>query len=582
MIGCEALKIHFKYLGIMTGSNMNRLHTWDRVIEKVMARLSKWKEKALSISSRSNFFRGVESGSRKVSWFSWDSVVASKDVGGLGMSRFLAMNRALLFKWIWRFKVQPDAMWVSIIKAIHGGQVTWIAALRWLVEEQDKWVWNLEGDGVFKVASARHFIDEGLSEMEGVQTRWVKLVPIKFNVFAWRLALNKLLTRFNMSSKGLEVWSIVCPVCNVGAEMVDHLFFSCPVASSIMAKALQRTIEFEEELAKNFGDSGSSRNITDAFKEAYKSESNNQIVLDIRKEYEKKLVAYQGNQDDDKDIAVLGAGFNFRGIISSCFEPHLMVDEIERLATLLHSRTTTSDFGEGEQANISNDSYMEERENFHAAFEEDVASSAELEKAYMGASTRPAKVSPSTLRHGRQVARQDSVLLNNTTILPRMPITSLAPRTTSSLKGVENGMTTPRSRGRSAIYSMARSPYYRGPSTLRKKPTPSLISSQLVWELEGSNGNKMAGKHMSSILDDLGSGDSSAQRLLVSIEPEQKVSKAIVENGETSKRAGVGTDDSMMVDKLPKEINDMKLRLTRWKRKWRLQWWMDMVLKLVI
>ena len=62
----------------------------------------------------------MEEGSRKVSWFSWDSVVASKDVGDLGMSSFLAMNCALLFKWIWRFKVQPDAMWVSIIKAIHG------------------------------------------------------------------------------------------------------------------------------------------------------------------------------------------------------------------------------------------------------------------------------------------------------------------------------------------------------------------------------------------------------------------------------------------------------------------------------
>ena len=36
------------------------------------------------------------------------------------MSSFLAMNCALLFKWIWRFKVQPYTMWVSIIKAIHG------------------------------------------------------------------------------------------------------------------------------------------------------------------------------------------------------------------------------------------------------------------------------------------------------------------------------------------------------------------------------------------------------------------------------------------------------------------------------
>lgn len=40
-----------------------------------------------------------------------------------------------------------------------------------LVEEQDKWVWNLEEDGEFRVASARHFIDEGLSEMERAQTR---------------------------------------------------------------------------------------------------------------------------------------------------------------------------------------------------------------------------------------------------------------------------------------------------------------------------------------------------------------------------------------------------------------------------
>ena len=41
-----------------------------------------------------------------------------------------------------------------------------------------------------------------------------------------------------MSSRGLDIPSIVCPVCNVGAETVDHLFFSCSVASSIMVKIL--------------------------------------------------------------------------------------------------------------------------------------------------------------------------------------------------------------------------------------------------------------------------------------------------------------------------------------------------------
>ncbi|GJV12070.1 RNA-directed DNA polymerase, eukaryota [Tanacetum coccineum] len=93
LVSCEASKIPFKYLGIMVGSNMNRLHAWDRVIEKVMARLSKWKAKTLSIGGRFTFlFKVIQR----------------------------SLNCALLFKWIWRFKVQPNAMWVSIIKAIHG------------------------------------------------------------------------------------------------------------------------------------------------------------------------------------------------------------------------------------------------------------------------------------------------------------------------------------------------------------------------------------------------------------------------------------------------------------------------------
>nr|GEW57190.1 zinc finger, CCHC-type [Tanacetum cinerariifolium] len=55
--------------------------------------------------------------------------------------------------------------------------------------------------------------------------------------------------------------------------------------------------------------------------------------------------------------------------------------------------------------------------------------------------------------------------------------------------------------------------------------TPSLISSQPAWEVERSIGSKMAGKHTRSVLDDPGSGGP--------IEPKQKASKAIVENGET-------------------------------------------------
>ena len=74
--------------------------------------------------------------------------------------------------------------------------------------------------------------------VDGSSTRWVKLVHIKVNILAWRIALNKLPTKFNMSLRGLEVPSIVCLICHVGVETTDHLFFSCSVASVIASRIL--------------------------------------------------------------------------------------------------------------------------------------------------------------------------------------------------------------------------------------------------------------------------------------------------------------------------------------------------------
>ncbi|KAJ0762596.1 putative vacuolar protein sorting-associated protein [Helianthus annuus] len=138
-------------------------------------------------------------------------------------------------------------------------------------------------------------------------------------------------------------------------DILENLKEKPDVGTLLMA--LQRTIEFEEELADKFGGSGSSRTVTDGFEETDKTENNNQTVLDIRKKYEKKLAAHQGNQDDDKDLAVPGAGFNFRGIISSCFEPHLTVyvefeektlmDNLEKLV-----QEETWDMDDGSQTSI--------------------------------------------------------------------------------------------------------------------------------------------------------------------------------------------------------------------------------------
>ena len=152
-LGCLVLKIPFMYLGTIVGGNMSRIECWDAVVEKVKKRLSIWKMKTLSIGGRltlvksvlgsmplyhmslfkapsgvlnriealrNRFFNGHECNSKKALWVNWKRALTSKDGGGLGISSLYAMNRGLLFKWVWRFFTQKQTLWSRVIQAIHG------------------------------------------------------------------------------------------------------------------------------------------------------------------------------------------------------------------------------------------------------------------------------------------------------------------------------------------------------------------------------------------------------------------------------------------------------------------------------
>nr|GEX90600.1 RNA-directed DNA polymerase, eukaryota, reverse transcriptase zinc-binding domain protein [Tanacetum cinerariifolium] len=67
----------------------------------------------------SRFFNGHDTNSRKAFWVKWKTVLASKKRGGLDVSSLYALNRGLLFKWIWRFYRQDSSLWTRVIKAIR-------------------------------------------------------------------------------------------------------------------------------------------------------------------------------------------------------------------------------------------------------------------------------------------------------------------------------------------------------------------------------------------------------------------------------------------------------------------------------
>ncbi|GJR65595.1 hypothetical protein Tco_0011660 [Tanacetum coccineum] len=100
LIGCSILTAPFNYLGV-------------KVPIGVLNHLE---------SIRRNFFYGVDGSDRKLAWIGWNMVLTSKKNGGLGVSSFFAHNRALLFKWVWRFLTDGSSLWTRFIKAIFGNK----------------------------------------------------------------------------------------------------------------------------------------------------------------------------------------------------------------------------------------------------------------------------------------------------------------------------------------------------------------------------------------------------------------------------------------------------------------------------
>ncbi|GJW50549.1 RNA-directed DNA polymerase, eukaryota, reverse transcriptase zinc-binding domain protein, partial [Tanacetum coccineum] len=178
---------------------------------------------------------------------------------------------------IWRFQSYPNALWVQVVKAVHGKdgdqplkfrfprlfaletnnlisvaerkrQGIGLASFRrhpggsvestqWeemlellntvnLSSMTDRWAWMLHGMGSFTVSSARVFIDNKYLITGGEPTSWCNLIPIKINVMAWRLSLDKLPTRLNLDARGIDVPTVLCPICGEHSEHGSNLRLS--------------------------------------------------------------------------------------------------------------------------------------------------------------------------------------------------------------------------------------------------------------------------------------------------------------------------------------------------------------------
>ncbi|GJR94146.1 RNA-directed DNA polymerase, eukaryota [Tanacetum coccineum] len=169
-IGCSTMRTPFRYLGILVGDNMSSKKAWDETIIKMRKRLSKWKINTLSIGGRLTLLKSVL-GSTPIYDMAIFKVPKSilNTMESIRRRFFNELKKKIVNKIPsvgFRQRIN-DSITSSFRRFVRGGVESFqLDHLKVLLEPvilsnmEDRWYWDLNGDGVFRVKDARNLIDE--------------------------------------------------------------------------------------------------------------------------------------------------------------------------------------------------------------------------------------------------------------------------------------------------------------------------------------------------------------------------------------------------------------------------------------
>ena len=101
-----------------------------------------------------------------------------------------------------------------------------------LTDDIDSWECTVDDTRLFTVKGMRSHIINSSSPPPTISspTRWNNLIPLKVNVFTWKTANQRLPTRSNLDFRGIDLHSVLCPLCDEVTETEEHIFVSCSIA----------------------------------------------------------------------------------------------------------------------------------------------------------------------------------------------------------------------------------------------------------------------------------------------------------------------------------------------------------------
>ncbi|GJX55613.1 ribonuclease H-like domain-containing protein [Tanacetum coccineum] len=128
------------------------------------------------------FWRGTHV-SKELAWIKWPNVLTSFDKGWLGVGCGTRTSSYL-------------STMLAEISHVD------------IASDTDACVWSLSNDGIFSHGVTLCHIDDCLLPSLDPPTLWDKTLPRKVNMFMWRLRLDRLQHRLNISYRGIEIYDI--------------------------------------------------------------------------------------------------------------------------------------------------------------------------------------------------------------------------------------------------------------------------------------------------------------------------------------------------------------------------------------
>ncbi|KAJ0743947.1 putative reverse transcriptase zinc-binding domain-containing protein [Helianthus annuus] len=131
--------------------------------------------------------------------------------------------------WNWR-ALPSSAQELNELFDIHS-----LVATQSIEDRSDKWAWFDKGPVVFSVHEAKLWISKdrvGVPRDENI-FKWCKWVPLKCNIFMWRLLLDRIPTKEALRRRNIIHGESACDFCSEEVESAVHVFTGCGLATGV-------------------------------------------------------------------------------------------------------------------------------------------------------------------------------------------------------------------------------------------------------------------------------------------------------------------------------------------------------------